>query len=754
MSKGALSVLCIPIILLICPLKSSAQRAVDSLAALYRSDRLSAEEKLIITGKYSVALFFNNRQQEAEQLLKDNVAIARKMDDGKYAAYLYAICAMNEKLLDRADHINHYLDSALYYRERTTDKRIQGYISYCEGWLKYRDNKPVDAVRNFVTALRLLDAANTTDYKGAVYKELYSIYAEWGDFDLQKKYAFLNLALAKRVNDFSLLFDAYRMLGGVYENLYRNDTVHKKLLDSAHYYYTHAIAVYNDHKDRIIIPSNLPHVAMNLANLFLEFYPESYREQGIQYARLAIDAGNETGQHTFVASGYGILSDYALQAGNITGAKTYLFKAMNDVQKEALPDRIIISRIYLGLSNIYEKEGNYKESLHYHRLYFDIYNEIYDAGKMETGRRLEAQFEKEKQVQQLAYLRLEGEKREQQLDLLHMRARQREQQMSLMKLNEQNQRQELDMFRLKTEKNEQELALAHLRSRHNKQQLEAMQRKVDANRKLNKLYSLLIGIFIITLGLGYYVYRGRTKTFQQQRDIHLLELQKVTQQQEISNLTAMLDGQEQERTRLARDLHDSLGGLLSAIKIELSQVQPGDVTAYVKKLVTKSLLQIDTAVDELRRVAHNLMPELVLKYGLEEAIRDYCRRMSNPSLDVEAQVIRYNGSLDMHTQVVVYRIIQELVNNALKHAHAKQILVQLQESDDSYFLTIEDDGRGFDVSSLKHNRSAGIHNIRARLKFLDGNMHIDSKKDQGTTIEINFPKIKNNVTDDQDRNNR
>lgn len=754
MNKGTLYAIYLTVFLLfIQPFEARSQSAIDSLASVYRSGKLSMEDRVTIAAQYSMALSHNNRHREAEQVLRDNIAITRKLPDTKYAAYLYGVSAMHERVLDRANNAKICLDSALYYSNHTRDKRILGYVSYCRGWLLSRDNQPVEAVRYFVEALKLLDEANRTDYKVAIYRELYSIYTEWDDADLQKKYARLSLAQAKSQNDISLIFDACMMLGGTFTDLYRNNRENRQLLDSAHYYYVHAIEVYNDDKQKVIVPSNLGHAALNLANLLMQFYPDSYKNEGIRYANLAISTGKKTNQHSFIASGYGVLSEYEMQAGNIAAARECLVNALTHVMQEAMPDRVIMPRIYRGFSAISEKEGDYKEALRYYKQYFDLYKEIYDAEKMEAGRRLEAQFEKNKQAQQMAYLQLQGEKKEQQLTLLRILARQRDQQMAYMKLNEQNQQQELAMFRLKTEKNEQELALANLRSKHHRQELVAMQRQVDANRKLNKLYILLIGVFITTLGLVYYVYRQRSKTLKQQVDIHLLELQKVTQQQEISNLTAMLDGQEQERTRLARDLHDSLGGLLSAIKIDLSQVKLADASMHVKKLVGGSLSQIDTAVDELRRVAHNLMPELVLKYGLEEAIRDYCRRMSNPSLDVEAQFFKYSDTLDMNTQVVVYRIIQELVNNALKHAQASQILVQLQENDDSYFLTVEDDGRGFDVQSLNNNRSAGIHNIRARLQFLDGDMHIDSKIGQGTTIEINFPRIKNNVTNDQDSNN-
>ncbi|MEG0188562.1 MAG: histidine kinase, partial [Algoriella sp.] len=164
----------------------------------------------------------------------------------------------------------------------------------------------------------------------------------------------------------------------------------------------------------------------------------------------------------------------------------------------------------------------------------------------------------------------------------------------------------------------------------------------------------------------------------QREDLYNLELEKERQNSKISTLTALLDGQELERARLARDLHDGLGGLLSGTKIQLTHLND-KINEQVKPDLDKSIHQLDGAVDELRRVAHNLMPDLLIKYGLEEALKEYAIRMSNDQLDVDVQFLSYTNSLNKETQLFVYRIIQELVNNAIKHANASQIIIQFVE---------------------------------------------------------------------------
>ncbi len=155
----------------------------------------------------------------------------------------------------------------------------------------------------------------------------------------------------------------------------------------------------------------------------------------------------------------------------------------------------------------------------------------------------------------------------------------------------------------------------------------------------------------------------------------------------------------------------------------------------------KGITQLDMAVDELRRVAHNLTPDLLQKFGLQEALNDYASRMCSDNLEIDVQFLHFNNNMNLDQQLVIYRIIQELVNNAIKHAEPSQILIQLVEEDSEYHITVEDDGKGFD-SNNHSNKSAGLQNIRSRVEFLKGNLNVQSDIGQGSSFEINIPKNK------------
>lgn len=293
---------------------------------------------------------------------------------------------------------------------------------------------------------------------------------------------------------------------------------------------------------------------------------------------------------------------------------------------------------------------------------------------------------------------------------------------------------EIASLEAKYRSTEKEKQILRLQSQNEKAAL-----TIKNNRLLNWLFGSISFFLLIVSGLALLFYRNSRKLLEHQRHVHELELHRMKQDQRIMMFSSMLEGQEQERTRLARDLHDGLGGLLSGIKIELSQVNPGQ-PAESRQNLSRTIQHLDNAVNELRRIARSLMPELLMKYGLAEATREFCKNLSIAGkTSVVCQVFNYREQLSQEKQIVLYRIIQELVNNALKHADATQILVLLQQRDGILFITVEDDGKGFDVSKSEIKNGSGIANLKARAEFLNATIDIQSSSQTGTTVTIECP---------------
>jgi len=265
-------------------------------------------------------------------------------------------------------------------------------------------------------------------------------------------------------------------------------------------------------------------------------------------------------------------------------------------------------------------------------------------------------------------------------------------------------------------------------------QIKLQAAKIRQKNILN--YFLIAGTlaFLAISILSYRNYKHRQKL--QQAKIDELETEK-----QLTATEAVLKGEEQERTRLAKDLHDGLGGMLSGIKFSLNNMKENLImtpdNAYAFE---RSIDMLDSSIKEMRRVAHNMMPEILVKYGLDTALKEFCEEMDRSGiLNVNYQSIGiHQADIPQTTSVNIYRIIQELVNNSVKHAQAKNILVQLHQSEQEKLLavTVEDDGIGFDIEKLKQVKGMGWLNIQNRIEFLKGKIDLQSEPGKGTSIMI------------------
>lgn len=722
---------------------ASAQDAYSYLEQQYNRFQPGSTQRLLITGKYAQALFFNQQEDKAFEILRQNIAEAKKISDGKYAAYLSIVAAISYRIVDDVKAYENAARIAQLYATKTDDLETKGYVAYGMGWIGTRNNEEAEAVRAFLKALSYYEKAqqseSLTNRKASVYQELSSIYANWKEHELQEKYSRLSLEAAILQNDPSNIFTAYMAMGYMYEQQHESNPSNKEILHQAESYYIKAIETYQTNKAGMPIPSNLSFVAINLAHLYLRYFPKSYVDKVLYYANLAKNQSLATGDHTHIASANGILAEIALQQNKPDDAKNFLLKALIELEQDKIANPQVRLSIYESLSQLFQNENNFKEAIYYQKAYMESFKQIYDQEKSALAKRLESQYEREKQKQQLLRLELAAEEQEQQLKEMTWEGLQQAQKVENLELTKENQFRKLQLTEIEHSKKAQELRLSQLESFNRKQDIDLYKNQISFKERINNFYIGLTAAVSLLLFLLLYAYIQRAKGMKQKEKLHLLEMEKVRQNSKISNLTVMLEGQEQERGRLARDLHDGLGGLLSGTKMHLSLLKDNS-SDHIQPQVQKSISQIDLAVDELRRVAHNLMPDLLQKYGLQETLMDYASRMSNQQLDIDVQFLHYSNQLALDSQLLVYRIIQELVNNAIKHANAQQIIIQIIENEMDYFIIVEDDGKGFDLQEVEKSPSAGLHNIRSRIEFLKGTVQIESQLNLGTSIEIKFPK--------------
>ncbi|RYY09284.1 MAG: sensor histidine kinase, partial [Chitinophagaceae bacterium] len=245
---------------------------------------------------------------------------------------------------------------------------------------------------------------------------------------------------------------------------------------------------------------------------------------------------------------------------------------------------------------------------------------------------------------------------------------------------------------------------------------------------------------LILIYLGFINFKKNRRIAAQEQLLQQQKIAELEKNKQLNTIEAMLKGQEEERSRIAKDLHDGLGGLLSGTKMSLINLKDNPGVADDRSgLFNKSLSMLDNAIGDLRKIAHNLMPEALVKFGLIEALRDFCDAIeSSTGIKVLYQPLSNEGRLSNTSQIYVYRIIQELVNNAVKYADPARIIVQLSIGKIKTGITVEDDGKGFDLNELDKTKGTGMANVKSRVEFLNGTMDILTAPGNGTSVNIEF----------------
>ncbi len=192
---------------------------------------------------------------------------------------------------------------------------------------------------------------------------------------------------------------------------------------------------------------------------------------------------------------------------------------------------------------------------------------------------------------------------------------------------------------------------------------------------------------------------------------------------------------------VGRNLHDGVGQMMSGVKINLSVFQDN-----LHNLPEEELLQfdnilglVDESCKEVRAISHNMMPNALLKAGLSSAVHDFLNKIDSKVLEVNLYTEGLNERLNTGIETVLYRVIQECVNNTIKHAEAKRLDISIIKDEEGISATIEDNGKGFDTTTTDIFEGIGLKNIRTRVQYLKGTVDFDSAIGRGTVVTIQIP---------------
>lgn len=292
--------------------------------------------------------------------------------------------------------------------------------------------------------------------------------------------------------------------------------------------------------------------------------------------------------------------------------------------------------------------------------------------------------------------------------------------------------------------NEQNIkAVADIKIKYDNEVLqnEVLRAQIARTKSINQrntLIFILIAILLLS-GLSLLYVRQRLKAQRISLQFETQKLEDLKKQQQIISMNSMLEGQEKERTRIAKDLHDGLGNLLAMTRYQIASLSL-DLGQQFHRIQGKAENMIDEACSEVRKIAHDMMPRALNQLGLAKALQDLCEKQDTlHQYQVFFQSFGKEVRLAESIDIMLYRVAQEVFNNINKHADANEVILQLTYNEDWLNLTFEDDGKGFNSDEAILKGGLGLQNIQSRVTYLKGECLIDSRLDEGTSISINIP---------------
>ncbi|MEY8759334.1 helix-turn-helix transcriptional regulator [Chryseobacterium tongliaoense] len=384
--------------------KVSSQSFIeDSLKSLLRNPNLSPEKKAM-TLSHLGRTIYETDMPAALSATNEALQLSHNLADGQYSAFALATLTYLNVQRDSPVMAQKNIDSALIYTSKSTNRVVNGYVWLRKGWLEYIVNNTTKSTASLFKALQLLEGQKAYAYESLVYHYLASIYADLKDPGNLKKYTQLSLKRAYQSKEPDIICNAYLATASSFLQDFRKDTSQKKLLDSAMFYNRQVLQLSQSQPKRIVNHINVAAAALNMANMYWEFFPKSYKGSAEKYIDLALAIARKTKHEEGIANCYGILSEYAIAEGNYAEAERLFLSGFAEVENSVGSSMAVKASMMKGLATVAEKSGNQTKALSYYKQYMHYEQEAYDAAKLSIAQKLEVQYEAEKKEKELETL--------------------------------------------------------------------------------------------------------------------------------------------------------------------------------------------------------------------------------------------------------------------------------------------------------------------------------------------------------------
>ena len=604
----------------------------------------------------------------------------------------------------------------------------QSYIHKCRGDL----DSAIVCINEYIAIGSLL---KDTLMLARGYQQLGNLIRRKGETINARKLYFQSLDLYKHLHDTSGMICAYNALGITYK--YTSD------FDSAALYYFKTLELC----EMITYEWGIGPTLLNLGKIYIELRDydnaRKYTEQSIEYNSKFNVIRN-------VALAYTNLGIIAVSEHKNSEALLNYYKAL-DYNKQ-IENEIGINNVLINIGNVYKSDQDYEKALKHYKEAIEAFRLIgYKTGLVsalmstaDVYTSLGNYNEAFQILNSCLQITLETGEKHKRIDVYKSIYQTYFQAENFRKAYEYLEKyfvlkdsifsiekeQLVNELLLKYEKEKDEALILSL---ENENLAKDLRLKKRTNQRNVYLFS---GLGIITFILFLLIY-FRLKA----RKDRIISLQRIHQLEEEKKLLAarsIVEGQEEERKRIAKDLHDGLGVLLSTVKMHFSLVK--EKSPDSQSLVEKASKLLEQAANDVRRISHNMMPGLLTKLGLYEALEELFDKLNEvKGLKANIRIEGEQQRLSENVEIMLYRIIQEMTNNTIKHAEASMINLKIEVHFDKLNILYSDNGKGFNVEDTLKSKSMGLSSIQSRVKFLNGSEKIYSGSDQGVKYKIQVP---------------
>lgn len=542
---------------------------------------------------------------------------------------------------------------------------------------------------HFDEGLASVDSALTIATQGKYYKEQYwaeymlsSLYRRKANYNNSVNHAMNALNIAEKMKDSHLISSSYNTIGILYLNLGN--------IQKSKQYHLKALAIREQDKDSVAI-------AISLNNLGIIYRDLGDYDKALSYYYKALGIAKDHGNSEDISFLYNDIGAAYSKSGNVDSGEIYLKRSI-DI-RESTGDMSELAYTYNYLGENYEKKKDLDNAERYIKKALNTAIEIGNNKQHYEALESLSDFYSRNGIYDSAYFYLRTYR----------------------------------FYKDTIANTENQSLIAQLTAKYETEKKEKtiLLQEAALNSK-NYMIGGISALLFIAILSGYFIYKSYKL---KQKDL----LQKaIIQQQELAT-KAVIDAEERERKRIAGDLHDGVGQVMSAARMNLNAVRSdlSFIDEAQQQAFDKALSLVDEGCKEVRAVSHNIMPNALLKAGLVSAIREFVEKIDYRTLEVNLYSEGLNENIPTNVETVLYRVIQECVNNVIKHAQASKLDITLIRDEDGISATVEDNGVGFDTKIA--SEGLGMKNMQTRIDYLKGTVEWNSAAGKGTVVMIQIP---------------